>query len=76
MILTAAQVRAARAVLGWTLADLSERAGVARSSVQLVEKGSDARASTLRALAKAIRAAGIDFGPNGRAIFWDEGVGE
>jgi transcriptional regulator with XRE-family HTH domain len=56
------QCRAARGLVGWTQRDLSERAGVGRSTVLDFE--SDARkpmAGTLEAITRALEAAGIEF---------------
>lgn len=38
MSITGAQIRAARAFLRWTLADLAKASGVATSTIQLLEK--------------------------------------
>lgn len=61
-MIDAAQMRAARALLNWTMGDLSERAGVSLASIKNIERGAtDPRASTLRALQEALEAAGIVF---------------
>ena len=62
MSLTAAQCRAARALLGWDQIDLAERAGVARSSVQDFEaEKRTPRPATTDSLLRALEAAGISF---------------
>lgn len=59
----AAQVRAARALLGWSQGELAERAGISKQSVNRIESGNmDARFSTVSALGEAIRSAGVEMG--------------
>ena len=54
----AAQVRAARALLGWSQGDLAERAGISKQSVNRIESGNmDARFLTVSALGDAGRPA-------------------
>ena len=54
----AAQVRAARALLGWSQGELAERAGISKQSVNRIEGGNmDARMSTVSALGEAARPA-------------------
>ena len=65
----AAQVRAGRALLGWSQAKLAERSGVSRNVVARLELGiSDARMSTVSNLRTALVEAGLDFvsEPNGK----------
>ena len=58
----AAQVRASRALLGWSQGDLAERAGISKQSVNRVEGGNmDARMSTVSAMAEAFRSAGVEM---------------
>jgi transcriptional regulator with XRE-family HTH domain len=65
---TAAQVRAARALLDWSQADLAAKAGVSTTAINGIERGkADPRVSTLTALRRALEEAGIEFLP-------DEGV--
>jgi transcriptional regulator with XRE-family HTH domain len=62
MSLTAAQCRAARALLGWDQIHLAERAGVARSSIQDFEvQKRIPRSGTIDALLNAFQSAGIVF---------------
>jgi transcriptional regulator with XRE-family HTH domain len=66
-VLTPAQIRAARALLGWKQTDLAGASGVSEISVKNIERGAtDPRASTLRALQAAFEEAGV--------IFLDPGV--
>jgi len=55
-----AQIRAARALLGWRQADLAKASGVAEVSIKNIERGAvDPRSSTLDALERALQAAGV-----------------
>jgi transcriptional regulator with XRE-family HTH domain len=55
-----AQVRAARAWLGWTRTDLARAAGLSVESIRDFEIGrTDPRASTLAKMEAAFRAAGL-----------------
>lgn len=57
-----AQIRAARALLGWKQTDLAAASGISEMSIKNVEKpGSDPRASTLRAIQEAFEQAGVVF---------------
>jgi transcriptional regulator with XRE-family HTH domain len=69
---TAAQLRAARALLAWTMEDLAARSGVSSRTIRRAEETDQAVAvRTLRRLAAAYEAAGIEFlGENN-----DRGVG-
>jgi len=61
-MITPAQIRAARALLGWKQTDLAEASGVSEMSVKNIERGaSDPRMSTLRALQEAFEAHGVIF---------------
>lgn len=65
-MITPAQIRAARALIGWKQTDLSEASGVSEISIKNIERGStDPRSSTLYALQKAFLKAGV--------VFLDEG---
>jgi DNA-binding XRE family transcriptional regulator len=58
----AARVRAARAVLGWTQAELGAKAGITQRSINRVEHGDvDVRHSTALAIERVFRDAGISF---------------
>jgi DNA-binding XRE family transcriptional regulator len=61
-VITAAQIRAARALIGWKQTDLAAASGVSEMSVKNIERGvTDPRASTLNAIQKAFEEAGILF---------------
>ena len=57
------QLRAARALLGWSGAELSKRSGVGLASIRRFENGhfSKAIASTRHALISALEKQGIEF---------------
>jgi DNA-binding XRE family transcriptional regulator len=72
----AAQVRAARALLGWSQGDLAERAGISKQSVNRIESGNmDARLSTVSAMGEAFRSAGVRTRQtmNEAKTFWRSG---
>lgn len=58
-----AQMRMARAALGWGVRELAERAGITANTVTRIENGSDAKRSTLDAIQSTFEAAGIEFIP-------------
>ena len=61
-MITPGEIRAARAMLGWTRQNLADRAVVALNSVIRLERGLvDSRTSTLSAVQKALQKAGIEF---------------
>lgn len=61
-MLTAAQIRAARAMLGWKQTDLAKAADISEMSVKKIEAGSvDPRVSTIAAIQSAFESAGIVF---------------
>jgi DNA-binding XRE family transcriptional regulator len=65
----AAQVRAARALLGWSQGELAERAGISKQSVNRIESGNmDARLSTVSALGEAFRSAGVEMGEDAAGV--------
>lgn len=60
----AAQVRAARAILGWGQRELAEKAGMTQKSIYRIEKGDgDIRRSTMVALETVFSQQGISFQP-------------
>ena len=64
-MITSGQIRAARALLGWTQVDLAKAAGIGEISVKNIERGTtDARASTLQKVQNAFEKAGVQFIPN------------
>ena len=63
-MITSAQIRAARGMLGWTRSDLAEKSGVGFSSMQRLESASGvpgAQFKTLKAIKEAFQKAGIEF---------------
>ncbi|MFI4985831.1 MAG: multiprotein-bridging factor 1 family protein [Alphaproteobacteria bacterium] len=61
-MITPAQIRAARALLGWKQADLAAASGVSEITVKNIERGAtDARGSTLGKIEAAVEAAGAEF---------------
>lgn len=61
-MITPAQIRAARAMIGWKQSDLANKSGVSEISVKNIERGAtDARSSTLAALQEAFNKAGVVF---------------
>lgn len=61
-MITPAQIRAARALIGWRQADLAAASGVSEVSVKKIERGmTDARGSTLIKIETAFVAAGVIF---------------
>lgn len=61
-MITPAQIRAARALVGWKQTELAEASGVSEISIKNIERGvTDAKASTLAAIQDAFRAAGVVF---------------
>lgn len=61
MHLTAQQIRAARAFLDWSQADLAEKSLVSVRTVKRVEGGGQMIAAVERALLQAFEAEGIEF---------------
>ncbi|KKK94521.1 hypothetical protein LCGC14_2682010 [marine sediment metagenome] len=57
-----AQIRAARAMLGWKQTDLARESGVSEISIKNIERGAtDPRTSTLQAIQSAFANADIEF---------------
>lgn len=62
VMITPAQIRAARALIGWKQTDLASASGVSEMSIKNIERGvTDPRASTLTAIQKAMENAGVLF---------------
>lgn len=60
------QIRAARALLGWTQKELADKAIVAENALARLERGQvDSRTSTLASIEQALIEAGIEFLPAG-----------
>jgi transcriptional regulator with XRE-family HTH domain len=61
-MITPAQCRAARALIGWSQQDLANQAGVGLMTVHQLEKdGSQSRRATLEVVQRALEVAGIEF---------------
>jgi len=61
-MLTPAQLRAARALVGWSRDTLAEKSGTAAETVQGFEsRGSDPKLSTVNKWQRALEAAGVEF---------------
>ncbi len=61
-MLTPAQIRAARALLNWSQADLADAGGVASQSIKNIERGvTDPRLSTATAIRTTLEKAGVRF---------------
>lgn len=58
-----AQMRMARAALGWGVRELAEKAGITANTVTRIENGADSKQSTITAIRSAFEAAGIEFIP-------------
>jgi predicted transcriptional regulator len=64
-MITPRQIRAARALLGWSQQHLADKAIVSLNAVTRLEKGNvDSRVSTVGAIEKALTRAGIEFLPS------------
>lgn len=62
LVITPAQIRAARALLGWQQKELAERCGLSEVAIKNIERGrSDPRSSSLAAIIKAFDEAGLVF---------------
>lgn len=61
------QIRAARALLGWSQQELADRAIVSLNALARLENGTvDSRVSTLQAIELALIKAGVEFLPIGQ----------
>lgn len=61
-VITGAQIRAARALIGWKQTDLAAASGVSEISIKNIERGAtDPRGSTLAAIQDAFSKAGVVF---------------
>lgn len=60
--ITAAQIRAARGLLNWTVRELGEKAGVHWNTASAIELGkSGGRPETLEAIRKTFEKEGVEF---------------
>lgn len=61
-MVTSEQVRAARALLDWSLADLSEKSGIGQQAISKFENGGTAPlAKTIQKLQEVLEDAGVEF---------------
>ena len=61
-MITVSQIKAARALIGWTQHDLSQKSGVSISAVAQIERGAgNPRATTLRILQKTFENNDVEF---------------
>lgn len=61
-MISARQIRAARALLGWSQQDLADKAVLSINAVKRLENGQgDPKISTVLAVRKALEVAGIEF---------------
>lgn len=61
-MITPAQIRAARALIGWKQTDLASASGISEMSIKNIERNAtDPRASTLAAIQSALENAGVMF---------------
>jgi transcriptional regulator with XRE-family HTH domain len=61
-MITPGQIKAARALIGWTQAGLAEASGISEISIKKIETGAtDPRSSTLAAIQAAFNDAGVVF---------------
>lgn len=61
-MITPAQIRAARALLGWKQSDLAGKSGISEIAIKNIERGAtDPRSSTLNAIQTAFDAGGVVF---------------
>jgi predicted transcriptional regulator len=66
IMITPRQIRAARALLGWSQQQLADKAIVSLNAVTRLEKGKvDSRVSTINAIEKTLIKAGVEFLPPG-----------
>jgi transcriptional regulator with XRE-family HTH domain len=67
-MLTPKQLRAARALVGWTRSTLAKHSGVAVPTITGFElQGADSKISTLHKLRRALEASGVEFIDDGDA---------
>ena len=61
-VITPAQIRAARALLGWKQTDLATASGVSAIAIKNIERGAtDPRMSTVNSIQQAFDRAGVVF---------------
>lgn len=61
-MITAAQIRAARSLLGWAQKDLAEKCGLSQTGLANIEReAAMPRAKTMERIRDALEGAGIEF---------------
>jgi transcriptional regulator with XRE-family HTH domain len=61
VLMRAVQLRMARVALGLGVRELAAKAGVTANTITRIEKGADARQSTIDRLRAVLQAAGVEF---------------
>lgn len=75
MFLQPSQIKAARAMLGWTQVQLARAAGISEMSIKKIERGeTDPRVSTLTAIQTALESSGVVFLNEGDTVPGGPGV--
>ncbi len=65
-MMTPAQLRAARALLGWTAVDLMAKSGISRHAIGKIEAGrTSPQRKTLARIVGALRSGGVEFTDGG-----------
>lgn len=60
--MTKEQLRAARALVDWTVRDLSDATGIHRNTITMIERGrSQPTEETMATLQRALEKAGVEF---------------
>lgn len=73
-MISPAQCRAARALLGWSQTQLAEHIKLSKVSISAFEKGGDTRESNRRLIREALEAAGVIFLADGDTTSGGPGV--
>jgi predicted transcriptional regulator len=75
-MVTTRQLRAARALLGWSQQDVVDRTGIGLNTINDIERGArDPRKSTWDKIVQTLRDAGVEFIGDGQAsLAGGEGV--
>lgn len=68
-MITPRQIRAARALLGWSQQDLADKVVVSVNTIARLERGeADTRSSTLRKVQIALELGGVEFTVRGEGV--------
>src|ERR1700722_3605188 len=65
-MVTSAQLRAARALMNWTVRDLAEKAGVHRNTVTRAETDETEHGHAVAQIIRTLEAAGVEFTNGGQ----------